>query len=602
MPATVEVTASQTEAAPPVVVAAAPPTKKTPTAAACGDQEEMSAFTKLEVRSTENYSGLQLERLEFKPTLSSVFDGGFAISEGEETTCIGHGEAIAELFPYLYGSPSVVIQGCEKTSSESRPLKVGVVLSGGQAAGGHNVISGILDFLERYHPGSKLYGFLKGPKGIMTGEASEITPKAMYPFRNQGGFDIICSGRDKIESAEQLDQAAQTAHTMDLDGLAVIGGDDSNTNAAVMAQHFCAAGLKTQVIGVPKTIDGDLKNVQVATSFGFDTACRVYSEMVGNLMVDAASADKYYHFVRLMGRAASHIALEVALQTHPQVCLISEEVQNRCIPLQAIAAQIADIISARAAKGINHGVILIPEGLIEFLPHMDNLIGELNELLANKEAGVAAGMSVEEIAEELSPASAFLFKFLPENIARQLMLDRDPHGNVQVAQIETEQLLIEVVKKEVAKRKAEGSFVGNFAALGHYFGYEGRCAMPSNFDATYCYNLGFTVGTLISKEKTGMMAAVSNLQKNARQWKVGGVPLTSMMTVERRKGKDKPVIEKALVKLDGAPFQAYERMKAEWAVKDCYRSPGPIQFSGKWSNNSTITLAHEVNNGEIITF
>ena len=337
-----------------------------------------------------------------------------------------------------------------------------------------------------------------------------------YPFRNQGGFDIICSGRDKIESAEQLDQAAQTAHKLDLDGLVVIGGDDSNTNAAVMAQHFSAAGLKTKVVGVPKTIDGDLKCQQVATSFGFDTACRVYAEMVGNLMVDAASADKYYHFVRLMGRAASHIALEVALQTHPQACLVSEEVQNRSIPLQAIAAQIADIVAARAAKGINHGVILIPEGLIEFLPHMDNLIGELNELLAKKKEK----MTMEDVSEELSPASAFLFKFLPEDIAKQLMLDRDPHGNVQVALIDTEQLLIEVVKKEIAKRKAEGTFVGNFAALGHYFGYEGRCAMPSNFDSTYCYNLGYTAGALVSKEKTGVMAAISNLQKNARQWKV----------------------------------------------------------------------------------
>lgn len=352
---------------------------------------------------------------------------------------------------------------------------------------------------------------------------SEFFRFLQYPFRNQGGFDIICSGRDKIETQEQLEMAANTAKCMDLDGLVVIGGDDSNTNAAVLAQYFCASGLKTQVLGVPKTIDGDLKNEQVATSFGFDTACRVYSEMVGNLMVDAASADKYYHFVRLMGRAASHIALEVALQTHPQICLISEEVQERNISLQAIASQIADIIAVRSARGINHGVILIPEGLIEFLPHMDDLIRELNEILACRKEGDPE-LQVEDVVSKLTKPSAELFRFLPPSIASQLMLDRDPHGNVQVAQIETEQLLIQLVTKDITARSEAGTFVGKFAALGHYFGYEGRCAMPSNFDATYCYNLGYTAGALLSKGQTGLIAAVSNLNRDARLWKVCSMP------------------------------------------------------------------------------
>lgn len=392
--------------------------------------------------------------------------------------------------------------------------------------------------------------------------------------------------------------AAATVSKLGLDGLVVIGGDDSNTNAAVLAQFFRGKGLPTKVLGVPKTIDGDLKNEQVATSFGFDTACRVYAEAVGNIMIDSASADKYYHFVRLMGRAASHIALEVALQTHPQLCLISEEVQTKGITLQQIATQIADIVAARSAAGISHGVILIPEGLIEFLPHADELLRELNEIMATS----AGRLSLEATAAMLTTGSAELFSFLPRSIAEQLMLDRDPHGNVQVAQIETEQLLIQVVKAELAARKAAGTFSGKFAAIGHYFGYEGRCALPSNFDATYCYNLGYAAGALASKGKTGMMAAVSNLERPARQWTVGGVPLTSMMRVERRKGKDKPVIQKALVKLDGGPFTAYAAKREEWGLHDCYRSPGPIQFQGGLANEATLTLAAEINRGHPILF
>mmetsp|Transcript_31743 Transcript_31743/g.81309 ORF Transcript_31743/g.81309 Transcript_31743/m.81309 type:complete len:543 (+) Transcript_31743:122-1750(+) len=524
--------------------------------------------------------------------------GGFDVEHGPSTRSVGHQDQIAALFPALYGEPAVVLRATESRADENAPLKIGVVLSGGQASGGHNVVSGILDFLQRYHPGSKLLGFRKGPIGIMSGDAVEITLDAMYPYRNQGGFDIICSGRDKIESSEQLEMAAATVSKLGLDGLVVIGGDDSNTNAAVLAQFFRGKGLPTKVLGVPKTIDGDLKNEQVATSFGFDTACRVYAEAVGNIMIDSASADKYYHFVRLMGRAASHIALEVALQTHPQLCLISEEVQTKGITLQQIATQIADIVAARSAAGISHGVILIPEGLIEFLPHADELLRELNEIMATS----AGRLSLEATAAMLTTGSAELFSFLPRSIAEQLMLDRDPHGNVQVAQIETEQLLIQVVKAELAARKAAGTFSGKFAAIGHYFGYEGRCALPSNFDATYCYNLGYAAGALASKGKTGMMAAVSNLERPARQWTVGGVPLTSMMRVERRKGKDKPVIQKALVKLDGGPFTAYAAKREEWGLHDCYRSPGPIQFQGGLANEATLTLAAEINRGHPILF
>uniref|UniRef100_A0A061R021 Pyrophosphate--fructose 6-phosphate 1-phosphotransferase subunit beta n=1 Tax=Tetraselmis sp. GSL018 TaxID=582737 RepID=A0A061R021_9CHLO len=553
------------------------------------------------VRDTNDYSPLQMLRLEYMPELASVFNGAFHAEPDDSAGEPKPDGRIAALFPALAGAHGVTLRPSGGPAELAAPLRVGVVLSGGQAAGGHNVIAGLLDFLERHHPGSQLLGFRRGPAGILRSDAALVTADAMGPFRNQGGFDIIGSGRDKIETPAQLEEAARVVGSLALDGLVVVGGDDSNTNAAILAQHFLDAGIRARVVGVPKTIDGDLKGGRVPVSFGFDTACRVYSELVGNLMVDAASADKYYHFVRLMGRSASHIALEVALQTHPQMCLVSEEVREHRITLQAIAAQIADVVAARCERGLHHGVILIPEGLIEFLPHMDGLIRELSELLARDGAAFGSPRAAD-VLPRLSPGAAELFSFLPEAFARQLMLDRDPHGNVQVARIETEELLMEVVKKEIAERRASGRFSGPFAALGHYFGYEGRCALPSNFDATYCYNLGFTAAALLSRGQTGLMAAVSGLNRPARDWTVGGVPLTSMMAMERRKGAEKPVIQKALVGLDGRPFLALEASRPRWAAEDCYRSPGPIQFSGPLANTTTLTLSEEVNDGRPIVF
>lgn len=468
-------------------------------------------------------------------------------------------------------------------------LKLGVVLSGGQAPGGHNVIAGIFDYLQTYAKGSVLYGFKGGPAGIMRNKVVEITADFLYPYRNQGGFDIICSGRDKIETPDQFRQAAETVTKLDLDGLVVIGGDDSNTNACLLAEEFKQRNLKTRVIGCPKTIDGDLKSKQVPTSFGFDTACKIYSELIGNVMVDARSTGKYYHFVRLMGRAASHITLECALQTHPNIALVGEEVALHQQTLKQVTNHIADVVCQRAQRGQNFGVVLIPEGLIDFIPEIQLLIAELNDFLAHNTCDEQGSWK-----EKLSPQSRELFDSLPHSIQEQLLLDRDPHGNVQVARIETEKMLISMVESELLVRKREGSYSGVFMGQSHFFGYEGRCGMPTNFDAAYCNALGYVAGVLLHAGQTGLIASVGNLLAPAANWTVGGTALTDLMDVERRRGKNKPVIKKAMVELDGAPFKKFASVREVWAKENKYRCPGPIQFSGPTADETNYTLMLEL--------
>lgn len=489
---------------------------------------------------------------------------------------------IRSLFPHLAGHP--LLQAEKGKRGVSAPLHVGVVLSGGQAPGGHNVIVGIHDCLKNLCPGSKLYGFLDGPAGIVSGKYRELTSELIDPYRNQGGFDMIGSGRVKIETQEQLSAALAAIQKLSLDGLVIIGGDDSNTNAALLAEYFLQNGCKTKVIGVPKTIDGDLKNPFVATSFGFDTACKVYAEMIGNIARDASSAKKYTHFIKLMGRSASHIALECAFATQPNLTLIGEEVAAEKMTLSEIVAQIADLVSARAELGKQYGVILVPEGLIEFIPEMAVLIKELNALLAAEHS-----VTPVSAAEKLTAASRTCFQALPSTIQQQLLLHRDPHGNVQVSLIETERLLMELVEKELQKREKAGTSKAKFSPVQHFFGYEGRAGFPSNFDCNYCYALGFVSALLIQEGATGYMATVSNLHLPASKWGIGGVPLTSLMRVEIRKGKEKPVIQKALVDLEGKPFKAFKRLRDAWKLDDHYLYPGPTQFYGDPSLTQTIS-------------
>ncbi|KAI5063494.1 hypothetical protein GOP47_0022041 [Adiantum capillus-veneris] len=535
------------------------------------------------------YSVVQIDRLDHKPPLPSVLLSPFKLDHGPPTSAAGNPEEIAKLFPNLFGQPSVqLLPSASPTLRADAKLKIGVVLSGGQAPGGHNVIAGIFDYLQNYAKGSSLLGFKGGPAGIMRCKYVEITSEFLYPYRNQGGFDIICSGRDKIETPEQFKQAEETAVKLDLDGLVVIGGDDSNTNACLLGEYFRGKKLKTQVIGCPKTIDGDLKSTEVPTSFGFDTACKIYAEMIGNVMVDARSTGKYYHFVRLMGRAASHITLECALQTHPNIAVIGEEVAQFKQTLKQVTEFITDVIVKRAEHGKNYGVILIPEGLIDFIPEVQQLIAELNEILAQ---GIVGDDGLWKA--KLQPQSRALFDFLPQTIRDQLMLERDPHGNVQVAKIETEKMLISMVETELARRKSAGSYSGTFKGQSHFFGYEGRCGMPTNFDATYCYALGYTAGALLHAGETGLIASVGNLTHPTKDWTVGGTALTQLMDVERRRGKNKPVIKKAMVELDGAPFKKFASVRQEWAFEDRFCSPGPIQFTGPTAEDTNFTLMLE---------
>lgn len=537
------------------------------------------------------YSEVQVSRIDHALPLPSVFKSPFKIVDGRPSSAAGNSEEIAKLFPNLYGQPSAILVSDQSNDSvmSDRKLKVGVVLSGGQAPGGHNVICGIFDYLEEHAKGSKLFGFRGGPAGIMKGKYVELTSDFVYPYRNQGGFDMICSGRDKIETPEQFKQAEETVTKMDLDGLVVIGGDDSNTNACLLAEYFRGKDMKTRVIGCPKTIDGDLKSKEVPTSFGFDTACKIYSEMIGNVMIDARSTGKYYHFVRLMGRAASHITLECALQTHPNITIIGEEVSEKKLTLKNVTDYIVDVICKRAENGYNYGVILVPEGLIDFIPEVQELISELNEILAQGNVD-EEGQWKKNLNEE----TLKLFEFLPQTIQEQLMLERDPHGNVQVAKIETEKMLIQMVETELEKKKKDGSYKREFMGKSHFFGYEGRCGLPTNFDATYCYSLGYGAGSLLQSGKTGLISSVGNLAAPVEKWTVGGTPLTSLMDVERRHGKFKPVIKKAMVELEGAPFKKFASQREEWALKNRYISPGPIQFKGPGSDAINHTLLLEL--------
>ncbi|KAF3450503.1 hypothetical protein FNV43_RR06587 [Rhamnella rubrinervis] len=497
---------------------------------------------------------------------------------------------IAKLFPNLFGQPSALLVPCDsETSQAPQKLKIGVVLSGGQAPGGHNVISGIYDYLQDRAKGSTLYGFRGGPAGIMKCKYVELNSEHIYPYRNQGGFDMICSGRDKIETPEQFKHAEETVMKLDLDGLVVIGGDDSNTNACLLAENFRGKNIKTRVIGCPKTIDGDLKCKEVPASFGFDTACKIYSEMIGNVMIDARSTGKYYHFVRLMGRAASHITLECALQTHPNITIIGEEVAAKKQTLKNVTDYIVNIILKRADLGYNYGVILIPEGLIDFIPEVQQLIAELNEILAHDVVD-EGGLWKKKLKDQ----SLKLFEFLPLAIQEQLMLERDPHGNVQVAKIETEKMLIQMVETELEKKQQEGSYLGQFKGQSHFFGYEGRCGLPTNFDSTYCYALGYGAGALLQYGYTGLISSVGNLAAPVEEWTVSGTALTALMDVERRHGKFKPVIKKAMVELEGAPFKKFAAMRNDWAIYNRYISPGPIQFVGPVSNALNHTLLLEL--------
>ena len=540
-------------------------------------------------------SALQIARAAYQPKLPKALKGAVKVKEGEATRSVANQEEIKKLFPNTYGMP--LIQFVEGEAVEAPAINVGVILSGGQAPGGHNVISGLFDGIKSLNSASKLYGFILGPGGLVDHNYMELTSDIIDEYRNTGGFDIIGSGRTKLEKEEQFEKGLEIIKQLDIKALVIIGGDDSNTNACVLAEYYAAKNCGVQVIGCPKTIDGDLKNEMIETSFGFDTACKVYSEVIGNIQRDCNSARKYWHFIKLMGRSASHIALECALQTQPNICIISEEVEAKNMSLDDVVTYIANAVAARAAKGMNYGTVLIPEGLIEFIPAMKRLIAELNDLLAaNKEfAMIKKSAQRDWIISKLNEENAAIYASLPEGVARQLCLDRDPHGNVQVSLIDTETLLAEMVGKKLAQWKEEGKYAGKFASQHHFFGYEGRCAAPSNYDADYCYALGYTASMLIANGKTGYMSSVRNTTAPAEEWIAGGVPITMMMNMERRHGEMKPVIQKALVKLDGAPFKAFAAKRDEWAIETAYVYPGPIQYFGPTEvcDQPTKTLALE---------
>ena len=542
-------------------------------------------------------SALEIARASYTPKMPAVLNKNVSLQEGEATTSVANSEDIKKIFPKTYGRP--IIKFVESDASESySAVNVGVILSGGQAPGGHNVIAGIFDGIKRINKESKLYGFILGPGGLINHEYKELTGDIIDEYRNTGGFDIIGSGRTKLETTEQFDKGLEILKELDIKALVIIGGDDSNTNAAVLAEYYKSINAGVQVIGCPKTIDGDLKNEMIETSFGFDTACKVYSEVIGNIQRDCNSARKYWHFIKLMGRSASHIALECALQTQPNTCLISEEVEAKGQSLDDIVDEIATIVAKRAADGRDYGTILIPEGLIEFIPAMKDLISELNDFLAHNQVefdSIRRSMRRDYVIHKLSEKNSKIYASLPENVARQLTLDRDPHGNVQVSLIETEKLLSEMVKKKLDQWRKEGKYNGKFATISHFFGYEGRCAAPSNFDADYCYSLGYTASLLIASGKTGYMASVRNTTSPAAEWIAGGVPITMMFNMERRHGEMKPVIQKALVDLEGAPFREFAKNRETWATKTSYIYPGPIQYFGpdEVKEQPTITLKLE---------
>jgi pyrophosphate--fructose-6-phosphate 1-phosphotransferase len=550
-------------------------------------------------------SALQTERAKYSPKMPKALQGNVKIVYGKNTESVADQEEIKRIFPNTYGMPLVTFE--EGGVPKPMPvMNVGVILSGGQAPGGHNVISGLFDGLQKLNKENKLYGFLGGPSGLVSHKYLELTAEIIDEYRNTGGFDIIGSGRTKLEEEEQYDKGLEICKTLNIKAIVVIGGDDSNTNACVLAEYYLQKNSGIQVIGCPKTIDGDLKNEMIETSFGFDTACKVYSELIGNIMRDANSAKKYWHFIKLMGRSASHIGLECALQTQPNVCLISEEVAAKEQTLQQIVDDLVAVISNRAAHKENFGVALIPEGLIEFIPEMKALIAELNDLLAEGHASADAFNALvtddekrEYVINHLANETSKVFKSLPKGIAKQLTLDRDPHGNVQVSRIETERLLIEMVEKRLSVLKKQGETRVKFSALSHFFGYEGRCAAPSNFDADYCYSLGQTASLLIADGKSGYMASIQHTTAPSEEWIATGVPITMMMNMERRHGHMKPVIQKALVRLEEAPFKAFAANRAAWAIHTSYVYPGPIQYWGPTTVCDAATKTLQLEQGKI---
>ena len=543
-------------------------------------------------------SALQKARASYIPKMPAVLEKNVVPQEGKPTTAVADEEEIQKIFPNTYGRPIINFVESGEKSETHPPINVGVILSGGQAPGGHNVIAGIYDGIKSINKESRLFGFLLGPEGLITHRYRELTDEVIDEHRNTGGFDIIGSGRTKLETPEQFNKGLEIAKKLDLKALVIIGGDDSNTNASVLAEYYKSIDAGVQVIGCPKTIDGDLKNDLIETSFGFDTACKVYSEVIGNIQRDCDSARKYWHFIKLMGRSASHIALECALQTQPNICIISEEVEAKNQSLDDIVTDIAKIVAARADDGRDYGTVLIPEGLIEFIPAMKRLIAELNDFLAHNQIefdAIRRSMRREYIIHKLSKENSKIYESLPKTVASQLTLDRDPHGNVQVSLIETEKLLSEMVSSKLSKWKKEGKYKGKFATIHHFFGYEGRCAAPSNFDANYCYSLGYTASRLIKAGKTGYMASIRNTTAPASEWIAGGVPITMMLNMERRHGEMKPVIQKALVDLEGAPFKAFAEHRETWAKKTSYIYPGPIQYFGpdEVKEQPTMTLKYE---------
>ena len=542
-------------------------------------------------------SALQITRAEYQPKLPVALRGALNAVEGEPTQSVDNQEEIQQLFPNTYGMPYLKFEPTEGEPANVR-INVGVILSGGQAPGGHNVISGLFDGIKKLNKDNKLYGFLLGPAGLIEHKYIEITAELVDEYRNTGGFDIIGSGRTKLEKKEQFDKGLEILQALDIKALVIIGGDDSNTNACVLAEYYTAIGAGVQVIGCPKTIDGDLKNSEIEASFGFDTATKVYSEVIGNIMRDCNSAKKYWHFIKLMGRSASHVTLECALQTHPNVTLIGEEVEAKNQTLDDIVTYIAEVVTDRANLGLNYGVVLVPEGLIEFIPAIKKLIAELNDMLAANQADfelVADDHKIDYVLAHLSEENASIFRSLPLSVSRQLALERDPHGNVQVSLIETEQLLAEMVAKKLAQWKKDGIYTGKFATQHHFFGYEGRCAAPSNFDADYCYSLGYNAAMLISFGKTGYMSSIKNTCLPADKWIAGGIPITMMMNMEKRNGEMKPVIRKALVSLSGHPYKYFVCHRSDWARNTSFVYPGPIQYFGpsEVCDRPTMTLLLE---------
>lgn len=548
-------------------------------------------------------SALQKARYEYSPKLPTVLRGEIGTvvpTYGQPTNAASDQEALKALFPNTYGLPKVSF-GKGTNKDVAKKVNVGVILSGGQAPGGHNVICGLYDALKKANPENQLYGFLGGPSGILEDKYMVMTDELIDQYRNTGGFDIIGSGRTKLETKEQFAVCTKVCREHSINAIVIIGGDDSNTNAAVLAEYFRANNEPVCVVGCPKTIDGDLKNESIETSFGFDTATKTYSELIGNIERDANSARKYWHFIRLMGRSASHIALECAMQTQPNICLVGEEVEAKNQSVEDITNYIADIVAKRAEKGLNFGVCLVPEGLIEFIPSLKVLIAEINDLLAKTEAQFnALETSADKISfveQRLSASSKSVFDSLPVEIKAQLLADRDPHGNVQVSKIETEKLLIQTVGARLAQMKKEGKYNGKFNSQNHFFGYEGRCAFPSNFDSDYCYSLGYNAFFLVNANLTGYLSSVTNLEKPADQWQAGGIPITMMMNMEQRHGEKKPVIKRALVELDGKPFKYFESNREQWALETCFTFPGAIQYFGpsEVCDQTTMTLALEKN-------